>query len=691
MLPAVNDGKESQTSTSMESSLQCRHFELHEILLATNNFDESLVIGCGGFGKVYQGHIVSGPSRIVAAIKRLDSMSAQGASEFWAEVEMLSKLRHCHLVSLLGYCNHEKEMILIYEYMPNGTLEDHLHKLRTPLSWLRRLKICIGAARGLDYLHTGTGIESGVIHRDVKTSNILLHGSWAAKISDFGLSKIGPTNQPSTYVNTLVKGTFGYFDPNYFITGRLTRKSDVYAFGVVLLEVLCRKRAVDSSLGEEQPGLVTWVQDSIREGKLKNIIDSDIRVQISAKCLKEYVRIAERCLHSSPKLRPTMAEVVVSLDSILIRSLQPTGSTIFGRMVDKFAFTSNKDNSAHVDSSTSKDNNRYAGGDDSAGVDKDFALTTLTLRVFKLADLKRATRNFSQDLRISSDNFAEDYLGWVDKDTFCPSAEGRGIAVTVKKCLPTLGPREKLQAMVTLSGQLAHENIITLLGYCDEYRDKYIMLLVYEYFLQNQNLSHFLFGDGQDVAEPLSWETRLRIMIGVARGIAYLHSLENQVIHRDIKTSNILLDQDFGAKLGGFESARFGPEMGETHVSTWILGSFGYLDPVYVKTGHLSAKSDIYSFGVVLLETLTGRRAIMQWSQPQCILLVKWASSFLTSRSKLKEVMDPRLEQNYPLDGAFEYAALVSRCVADHPKDRPSSEEVLRSLEQIYMLLPNNG
>ena len=162
-----------------------------------------------GFWKSIQADIFNESSLVVVAIKRLDSMSNQGATEFWAEVEMLSKLRHCNLVSLFGYCNYGKEMILVYEYMPNGTLEDHLHKLGTPLSWLQRLNICIGAARGLHYLHTGTGIQVGIIHRDVKSSNILLHESWAAKISDFGLSKIGPTNQPSTCINTIVKGTFG--------------------------------------------------------------------------------------------------------------------------------------------------------------------------------------------------------------------------------------------------------------------------------------------------------------------------------------------------------------------------------------------------------------------------------------------------------------------------------------------------
>ncbi|GKG03481.1 receptor-like protein kinase FERONIA, partial [Tanacetum coccineum] len=166
----------------------------------------------------------------------------------------------------------------------------------TPLSWVQRLKICIGAGRGLHYLHTGTRTDVGVVHRDVKSSNILLDESWVAKISDFGLSRISPINRRASYVNTLVKGTFGYLDPDYFYTGRLTRKSDVYAFGVVLLEVLCRKRAVDRSLDEDHWNLARWVQESIKEGNLKRIIDTDIRSQISPKCLKEFVRIADRCV-----------------------------------------------------------------------------------------------------------------------------------------------------------------------------------------------------------------------------------------------------------------------------------------------------------------------------------------------------------------------------------------------------------
>ena len=171
-----------------------------------------------------------------------------------------------------------------------------------PLSWLQRLGICIGAARGLHYLHTGTRDQVGIIHRDVKSSNILLDES---------------CYQTSTYDKTDVKGAFGYLDPDYYATGKLTRKSDVYAFEVVLLEVLCRKRSLDSSLGEEQWNLARWAQESIKEGKLKHIIDPDIRSQISPKCLKEFVRLKERCLHNNLKQRSSMSAVVDNLESLV--------------------------------------------------------------------------------------------------------------------------------------------------------------------------------------------------------------------------------------------------------------------------------------------------------------------------------------------------------------------------------------
>ena len=234
---------------------------------------------------------------------------------------MLSKIRHAHLVALIGYCNDSQEMILVYEYIARGNLADHLYKSRdesgtniSPLLWEQRIKICIGAALGLNYLHTGT--HQSYIHRDVKTTNILLNENWVAKVSDFGLSK-GTTSHLTSHVSTDVKGTWGYLDPDYFFTHRLTQKSDVYAFGVVLLEVLCGRPPVDTNLKEEQISLIRWAQQCIKKGKLHKLMDPSLSTQIAPRSLKYFVELAGSCLHQHPKARPSMTRVIGSLELVL--------------------------------------------------------------------------------------------------------------------------------------------------------------------------------------------------------------------------------------------------------------------------------------------------------------------------------------------------------------------------------------
>ncbi|KAG4937508.1 hypothetical protein JHK85_052427 [Glycine max] len=317
---AVDEGSNKKGGTSRgggSSSLPtnlCRKFSIAEIRAATNNFDELFVVGLGGFGNVYKGYIDDGSTCV--AIKRLKPGSQQGLNEFLNEIEMLSQLRHLHLVSLIGYCYENNEMILVYDFMDQGTLREHLYGTDNPsLSWKQRLQICIGAARGLQYLHTGA--KHMIIHRDVKSTNILLDEKWVAKVSDFGLSRIGPIGSSMTHVSTQVKGSVGYLDPEYYKRQRLTEKSDVYSFGVVLLEVLSGRQPLLRMVEKQQVSLVDWAKHLYQKGSLGAIVDAKLKGQIATQCLNRFGEVALSCLHEDGTQRPSMNDVVGVLEFVL--------------------------------------------------------------------------------------------------------------------------------------------------------------------------------------------------------------------------------------------------------------------------------------------------------------------------------------------------------------------------------------
>ncbi|KAJ9548319.1 hypothetical protein OSB04_020862 [Centaurea solstitialis] len=300
----------------MSSIKEFQHLQipLEDIKVATNNFGNDNCIGRGGFGKVYGGQLLVCGKYTPVAIKRLDTTYGQGAPEFWKEIMMLSRYKHENLVSLIGFCDERGECILVYEYLPNKSLDLYLSS--SNLSWMQRLHICIGAARGLQYLHDPGETQQRALHRDIKSANILLDQDWNAKIADLGLSRIGPANQQFTFLVSNAVGTMGYCDPLYHETGYLTKESDIYSFGVVLFEVLCGRLGVQDH-EDYRRFLAILAQRCYEENKLDTIILGSLKEQISKECLDKFTELAFQCLQRDREKRPSMSKVVNELEIAL--------------------------------------------------------------------------------------------------------------------------------------------------------------------------------------------------------------------------------------------------------------------------------------------------------------------------------------------------------------------------------------
>ncbi|KAL5157652.1 putative serine/threonine-protein kinase PBL23 [Glycine soja] len=296
-------------------------FTYAQLAEATNNYNPDCLVGEGGFGNVYKGFLKSVDQTV--AVKVLNREGVQGTREFFAEILMLSMVQHPNLVKLIGYCAEDHHRILVYEFMANGSLENHLLDIgayKEPLDWKNRMKIAEGAARGLEYLHNSA--EPAIIYRDFKSSNILLDENFNPKLSDFGLAKIGPKDGQD-HVSTRVMGTFGYCAPEYAASGQLSTKSDIYSFGVVFLEIITGRRVFDASRATEEQNLIEWAQPLFKDRtKFTLMADPLLKGQFPVKGLFQALAVAAMCLQEEADTRPYMDDVVTALAHLAVQRVE---------------------------------------------------------------------------------------------------------------------------------------------------------------------------------------------------------------------------------------------------------------------------------------------------------------------------------------------------------------------------------
>lgn len=311
-------------------------FTYEELAAATGDFSQANLLGQGGFGYVHKGVLPSGKA---VAVKQLKSGSGQGEREFQAEVDTISRVHHRHLVSLVGHCVAGASRMLVYEFVPNKTLEFHLHgKGLPPMAWATRLRVALGSAKGLAYLHEDC--QPRIIHRDIKSANILLDGNFEAMVADFGLAKL-TSDDGGTHVSTRVMGTFGYLAPEYASSGKLTEKSDVFSYGVVLLELLTGRRPIDDAAAHSflEDGLVDWARPALSRalagGDYGAVADPRLDGEYDPVEMARVAASAAACVRKSAKKRPRMSQIVRALEGDmsledLNEGVRPGQSVLFG-------------------------------------------------------------------------------------------------------------------------------------------------------------------------------------------------------------------------------------------------------------------------------------------------------------------------------------------------------------------------
>ncbi|GJZ35064.1 kinase-like domain, phloem protein 2-like protein, partial [Tanacetum coccineum] len=584
-LTSISTHVESHVNKETKSFLRdISHLKLgfQDIASATNNFAQKSIMRTFKLGIIYKGRILHSEQFFDIFVKRFYTKCIKDESKkIWTEISMLSSLKHKNIVSIIGFFDSEVEKIIIYKKEGDRSLNEYLSD--QTLRWMQRLKICVGLANVLSYLHYDVERDFSVIHCNIRCSKILLDDEWEPKLSGFQLSLKNTVSRRHRLLLTRDVIENVYLDPKFKKTGGVTHKSDMYSLGVVLFEVLCGRSAVlrDEALGE---GLISQLGKS----HLDDMIDEHLRNQMDQEALKIFSETAFCCIKEARADRPHIDQVVKRLEKALKLQLLYENPELQRNAVD----------------STSSYHLRWKN---------------LEHLKIGLDDIEMATEKFADKYCIGSGGFGTVYKAQLEHfdSSNSSSTEGKNKCdlpkkrsmVAIKRINSPNGERGFNVEIETLTS-CKHENIISLLGFCDEDRDH--MILVYE-LASKGSLEDYL--GNNDKMTNITWIQRLKICLDIAHGLNYIHTNTDQdkqkIIHRDIKSANILLGENWEAKIADFGLSKLHPadQDASTFDASTIAGTPMYFDPEYQNSGKLNKKSDIYSFGVVLFEILTGRLA----------------------------------------------------------------------------------
>ncbi|XP_065872567.1 receptor like protein kinase S.2-like [Euphorbia lathyris] len=681
-----------------------RKVSYKDLVQATNNFSEQDKLGEGSFGAVYRGF--SNELNCYVAVKRVSRDSKQGIKEYTYEVKIISQLRHRNIVKLMGWCHERKELLLVYEFMSNGSLDSHLFKENRLLTWEMRYKIALGFASGLLYLHEEW--EKYVVHRDIKAGNIMLDSDFNPKLGDFGLARLAEHGKGLEY--TALAGTIGYVSPEYATTGRASKESDVYSFGIVALEIACGRKIINLKAREDQINLREWVWDLYGEGKLLEAADPRLDIYFNELQVKRLMIVGLWCAHPDEKSRPTMEKAIQVLKfhapCPILPSKRPMVSYFspFSMSSDSSVTMSEESRSqpprlgnnymVHRTNNMPEQEKLGLGGFGTIykGILNELnsyipvknsmlgfwnrnkqnkevidILRSTGLRMFSYKDLVHATHNFSKENILEVEDFCTVYKGFWKEENMYISIERR-LNISDQQV------EEYAHRIMIFSG-LHHRNLVRLIGWCQERKE---FCFVFE-FMPNSSLDYYLFSRKDNM---LTWELRYRIVQNLASVLHFLHETADEcIVHGDIKSRNVMLDSNFTAKLA------FCPAKLKNHFVPDLVGTPVYVAPEYILTGENSRKSDVYSFGLVALEIASGRRPRDPTNYDYD--MVKWVWDLYGEQKQL-EAADPRLDGNFDVKQMECLLVLGLWCSHPNPNFRPSARQAIRVLnfEDSLPLLP---